>query len=60
MFPAISTGAFGYPMHDAARVALDAIAAVAPRLTHVRLVRMVLADRTAFAAHASALEALPR
>lgn len=55
-FPAISTGAFGYPMQDAARVALGTIANAAPQLRHVRLVRMVLADRTAFAAHKSAME----
>lgn len=54
-FPAISTGAFGYPMDEAARVAFGAVAAVAPRLDHVRLVRMVLADRAALAAHQTAL-----
>lgn len=54
-FPAISTGAFGYPMDEAARVAFRAIAAAAPRLDHVRLARMVLADRTALAAHQAAL-----
>lgn len=54
--PAISTGAFGYPMQDAARVALDTIATTARQLTHVRLIRMVLANRTGFAEHKSAME----
>lgn len=54
-FPAISTGAFGYPMEEAARVALAAVAAVAPALTSVRLVQMVLADHHAVAAHEAAL-----
>lgn len=43
-FPAISTGAFGYPMEAAARVALEAIADVAPRLSSVKHVRFVLFD----------------
>lgn len=47
-FPAISTGIFGYPADDAARVAVftvrDALASVAPGL---ELVRFVLFDDTA-------------
>ena len=41
-FPAISTGVFGYPMAEAARVSLATIKEVAPQLKSVRLVRMVL------------------
>lgn len=41
-FPALSTGAFGYPMRDAAEVALRTIAEVAADLRSVRLVRFVL------------------
>ncbi len=41
-FPAISTGAFGYPMEEAARTALTAVVDTAPRLCHVRLIRFVL------------------
>lgn len=47
-FPAISTGAFGYPMQDAAAVAVDAVAAELPKLQHVKLIRFVMfsdADR---------------
>ncbi len=55
-FPAISTGAFGYPMREAADVALGAIAATAPGLASVRLVRLVLAGAAALAIHEVALE----
>jgi len=57
-FCSISTGVFGYPMADAARVALKAAAQAAPRLRHVRLIRFVLWGRDALAAHERALEAL--
>lgn len=40
--PAISTGAFGYPSGDAARIAVGSVAEMASRLAHVRLVRFVL------------------
>lgn len=54
-FPAISTGAFGYPMRQAARVALDAILDVAPELRSVQLVRMVLYTDAALQAHRDVL-----
>lgn len=41
-FPAISTGAFGYPFEAAARIALGTIADEAPRLSRLRRVRLVL------------------
>lgn len=41
-FPAISAGAFGYPLREAAEVAVRTVAEQAPRLEHVRLVRFVL------------------
>lgn len=41
-FPAISTGAFGYPMDEAAHIALSTVKDIAPRLEAVRLVRFVL------------------
>lgn len=43
-FPAISTGAFGYPVGAAASVAIDAVRRAAPGLSSVRLVRFVLFD----------------
>lgn len=47
-FPAISTGAFNYPMEPAARVAFETICDEVPRLSSVRYIRFVLfheADR---------------
>lgn len=41
-FPAISTGAFGYPLPDAARVAFRTIRQVAPDLQSVTTIRFVL------------------
>ncbi|MCX8032985.1 MAG: macro domain-containing protein [Thermoleophilia bacterium] len=55
-FPAISTGVFGYPIEEAARVAIQTIAHVAPTLKSVRMVRMVLHDERALAVHENALE----
>lgn len=55
-FPAISTGAFGYPADDAARVALGTISEKAAGLTAVRLIRMVLYSQSELEAHRSALE----
>ncbi|MBS1154628.1 MAG: Appr-p processing domain protein [Proteobacteria bacterium] len=47
-FPAISTGVFGYPMQEAARIAIAAIRAEVPRLQVVKEVRMVLYDAVAY------------
>ncbi|MEJ2310811.1 MAG: macro domain-containing protein [Gemmatimonadales bacterium] len=58
VFPAISTGAFGYPLEEAARVALETIAATAPGLTHVRHVRFALFGRGALEAHERVLARL--
>ncbi|MFW5835519.1 MAG: macro domain-containing protein [bacterium] len=41
-FPAISAGAFGYPVEDAARVALTTVSEVLPDLNNVEHVRFVL------------------
>ncbi|WP_199797636.1 macro domain-containing protein [Pseudazoarcus pumilus] len=57
-FPAISTGAFGYPLHAATEIALATVLEAAPRLVFVRLIRFVLFDRAALDVHAEVLEAL--
>ena len=57
-FPAISTGAFGYPLDAAASVALAAVQATAGQLQAVRVVRFVLADSRALEAHRRALRRL--
>jgi O-acetyl-ADP-ribose deacetylase (regulator of RNase III) len=40
-FPAISTGAYGYPAQAAGRVAVETVRAAMPRLTSIDLVRFV-------------------
>ncbi len=57
-FPAISTGTFGYPLADAARVAMKAVAETAPFLRNVRRVRFVLRDEPALRFHDEALTEL--
>jgi len=52
-FPAISTGAYGYPMHEAARVALRAVLGAT---TRVERVVFVLFDAEAHAVFAEAWE----
>jgi O-acetyl-ADP-ribose deacetylase (regulator of RNase III) len=44
-FPALSTGAFGYPMREAAHVAFATIAEALPNLTSVADIRFVLYSR---------------
>lgn len=55
-FPAISTGVFGYPMGEAAEVALGAVARAAESLNSIRRVRFVLRDEKALRIHERALE----
>ncbi|MFQ5679548.1 MAG: macro domain-containing protein [Gemmatimonadota bacterium] len=57
-FPALSTGAFGYPLGAAAGVALEAVAGACPDLTAVRRIRFVLWGEEALRAHESALARL--
>lgn len=57
-FPALSTGAFGYPMRPAAQVALRTIVEEAPRLRHVKRIRFVLWGADALAAHEEVLRSL--
>lgn len=55
-FPSISTGAFGYPMEEAADVAIRTVVAEAPELGSVRLVRFCLFGQDALDAHEAFLE----
>lgn len=57
-FPAISTGAFGFPMEPAARIAIETILDRAPTLDSVNHIRFVLFDQKAFSAHKEALSTL--
>jgi O-acetyl-ADP-ribose deacetylase len=58
-FPAISAGAFGYPLQGAAEMAVDTVIGVLPRLESVRRVRFVLfgeADEQAFSRQLRSVE----
>ncbi|MCC5808808.1 MAG: macro domain-containing protein [Ectothiorhodospiraceae bacterium] len=58
-FPAISTGAFGYPVEEATRVALNAIAGAlpqAPAVTHVRFVLFGAPDLAVYERELESLE----
>jgi O-acetyl-ADP-ribose deacetylase len=57
-FPAISTGIFGYPVEEAARVALGTIREEANSLEHVRLIRFVLHSDLDLEAHERVLSEL--
>lgn len=54
--PAISTGIFGYPVNEAADVALEAVLSDTVRLQSVRLVRFVLWNESDYDVHVRALE----
>jgi O-acetyl-ADP-ribose deacetylase len=57
-FPALSTGIFGYPVREAARIAIMAIRDYLMGDTNIKLVRMVLYDTASYEAHVKALEEL--
>lgn len=57
-FPALSTGAFGYPAEDAARVCAATLEDTLPELRSVKLVRFVLFDEGARMTMQKALDAL--
>lgn len=54
-FPALSTGAFGYPMAEAARIAFGTLRDAAAGLRAVRLVRIVLRDDEDLQIHEQAM-----
>lgn len=55
-FPAISTGAFGFPLKDATDIAFRTISEIIPNLRHVKHIRFVLHDQTALSVHEQYLE----
>lgn len=57
-FPAISTGAFGYPLERAARVALETVWNEAPGLTSVERVRFTLFGDRSLSVHREVLSDL--
>lgn len=59
-FPAISTGAYGYPVHEAAEVAVKTIIEALPSCAHVEQVRLVLFDIASCNAYVQVTEKLSR
>lgn len=57
-FPAISTGAFGFPMDQAARIALKTVQQEAPRYPGLTLIRFVLANERDLSTHERALDSI--
>lgn len=57
-FPSISTGAFGYPLKEAAPIALKTVMDYISQNPEIKLVRFVLFGKEAYQAYAEALEEL--
>ncbi len=57
-FPAISTGAYGYPVAEAASVAVTAVAEALAAAAHLKTVRFVLFDEATLHAYTSAARVL--
>ena len=57
-FPSISTGAYGYPLADAARVALKTVKAYLAEHPEIERVRFVLFGKVAYAAYEAVLKEL--
>jgi len=59
-FPSISTGAFGYPVNEAAEIAIATIAETLPSCPHLERVRFVLFEAHSGKAYIRAAEAYSR
>jgi len=57
-FPAISTGAYGYPLREAATIALQTVIEYLTEHQDITLVRFVLHDRTTYEIFAEELQQL--
>lgn len=57
-FPSVSTGAFGYPVHKAAAIAVRTIVEALPRCAHVEHIRFVLFDTSTCNTYIQAAETL--
>ncbi len=55
-FPALSTGAFGYPMEEASEIAFRTIKEVIPELKEIKLIRFVLRGGQAIEIHQQFME----
>ena len=59
-FPSISTGAYGYPLSEAAHIAVNTVSDYLKVNTDIEVVRFVLFGRQAYDAYEEALKALER
>lgn len=59
-FPSISTGAYGYPLEEAARIALNTVRDYLKDHPEIKLVRFVLFGQTAYETYRRVLEQLPK
>lgn len=59
-FPSISTGAYGYPVDEAARVALEAVISFLGEVTSITEVAFVLFNSSTFEAYSSVLKEITR
>lgn len=59
-FPSVSTGAYGYPVQEAAEIAVSVVVASLPSTTHLNQVRFVLFDVTTCNAYIRAAQKLAR
>ncbi|MFN3531674.1 MAG: O-acetyl-ADP-ribose deacetylase [Candidatus Brocadia sp.] len=59
-FPSISTGAYGYPMNEAAMIALKTVIDYLKTHTDIRLVRFVLFSSKAYQVYEKALQELTK
>jgi len=57
-FPAISTGAFGYPLEEAAEISLSTVKEYLEGETGLKLVRLVLYSQSAYDVYREALKSL--
>ncbi|MEF8848160.1 MAG: O-acetyl-ADP-ribose deacetylase [Candidatus Thermoplasmatota archaeon] len=55
-FPAISTGAFGYPTEKAAKIAIETIYKQLQNTEKIKLIRMVLYDKKSYETHKKTLD----
>lgn len=55
-FPALSTGAFGYPMKEAAQIAFNTVKKKTAELTNVKYIRFVLFSAADYNLHLSVLK----
>ncbi len=57
-FPAISTGAFGYPLEEATQVTFRTIKKILPKLLYLKYIRFVLYDQDTLSIYEKHLEKL--